>query len=401
MSGEGRTVGEQRATSDDAALRGFIGAVHESFSLGRVFGLRIGANWSLLVIVWLVAWSLAATQLPSVAPGDSKLAYWLVGGAAAVLFFVCLLAHELSHSVVARRRGVEVDGIVLWLFGGVSKLHDDAPDGGTELRIAVAGPLMSVALAAVFIGLSQLLELLDVRPVITAGVEWLGWINGLLAAFNLLPAFPLDGGRVLRAWLWRRRGDKVSATVSAARAGRFFAFLLIWLGVLQFAAGSILGGVWLAFLGWFLLSASTAEASQSVIGGRLAGVVVGDVMTPRPVVAPSDITVQQLIDGWLYKNRCSTFPIVDRMGAVVGLMTMARVKRVPESARPTTMVRDVACPRDAIVVCSPTDPLVDLIGSMNASVDQRALVFDDGELVGIVSPGDVTRALEHAELTAR
>lgn len=374
--------------------------LRESFPLGRIFGLKVGANWSLLVVIWLIAWSLASAQLPDSAPGDTKLTYWLVGVAAAVLFFVCLLAHELSHSIVARRHGVEVDGIVLWLFGGMSKLHDDAPDGGVELRIAVAGPAMSLVMGAVFLGLSALFEALDVRPVLTAGSRWLGWINLLLAGFNLLPAFPLDGGRVLRAWLWRRRGDKVSATLSAAKAGRFFAFLLIWLGVLQFFAGSLLGGVWLAFLGWFLLSASSVEANQSVLGGRLAGLTVGDVMSSPPVVAPSDITVQQLIDGWVYKNRCSTFPIVDRMGAVVGLMTMARIKRIHPDVRATTMVRAVACPREEIVTCAPTDPLVGLIGAMNASADQRALVLDGGELVGIVSPGDVTRALEHAELAS-
>lgn len=374
--------------------------LRESFPLGRIFGLKVGANWSLLVIVWLIAWSLASAQLPDSAPGDTKLVYWSVGVAAAVLFFMCLLAHELSHSIVARRHGVEVDGIVLWLFGGMSKLHDDAPDGGAELRIAVAGPAMSVVMGAVFLGLSVLLDAVDVRPVVIAGSRWLGWINLLLAGFNLLPAFPLDGGRVLRAWLWRRRGDKVSATLSAARAGRFFAFLLIWLGVLQFFAGSLLGGVWLAFLGWFLLSASSVEATQSVLGGRLGGLTVGDVMSSPPVVAPSDITVQQLIDGWVYKNRCSTFPIVDRMGAVVGLITMARIKRIHPDVRTTTMVRAVACPREEIVTCNPTDPLVGLIGTMNASADQRALVFDGGELVGIVSPGDVTRALEHAELAS-
>ena len=371
--------------------------MHESFSLGRIAGMRIGANWSLIVVVWLIAWSLADSVLPAAVPGQDPVAYWAIGVIASVVFFICLLAHELSHSLVARRHGTEVDGIVLWLFGGVSRLRTDPATADAELKMAVAGPAMSGVIAVVFLGLSRVVGSLDL-PLAAAGLRWLGWINAILAAFNLVPAFPLDGGRVLRAWLWRRHGDKIRATIVAAQAGRVFAFTLIGLGVLEFAAGGPLGGLWLIFLGWFLLTASTAEATRAIVDSRLAGLPVRVAMTADPVVVPAGTTVDHLIEGWMYRHRCSTFPIVGPEGVVVGMVTMARVKQISAERRQSVLVDEVACPIVDVVTCAPDEPLTTVIARMNASADQRALVFDGGELVGIISPSDVTRSLQHAEL---
>ncbi len=373
--------------------------MHESIPLGRVAGMKVGAHWSLLVVVWLIAWSLADDELPSSAPHHTHAAYWLVGLGAAVIFFACLLAHELSHSLVARRHGVQVDGIVLWLFGGVSQLHGDPPNADVELRIAVAGPATSALVAATFFAITRLLDATAGPSLLSAATGWLGWINGLLAAFNMVPAFPLDGGRVFRAWLWRRRGDKEEATLAAARAGRLFAFVLIALGALELVSGGVLGGVWFVFLGWFLLAASSAEANQSVIDTELTGVHVEDVMTRQPVAAPANITVQELIDGWLDRYRCSTFPLVDDRGAVVGLMTVARVKHVAPDRRPSTPALQVACPRADIAVAQIGDDIIRVISAMNRSPDQRALVFDGDVLVGIVSPSDVARTIEVSRLS--
>jgi len=373
----------------------------ESIHLGRVGGVRIGANWSLVVVVWLIAWSLAEGQLPLAAPGYGRVGYWLAGIAASLVFFACLLAHELSHSMVARRSGVEVEGIVLWLFGGVSRLKGEAHDAGQELRIAVAGPLMSLALAGLFLGVARLAEVAGGTTLLSATLAWLGWINGLLAVFNLMPAFPLDGGRVLRAWLWRRYDDKQRATVAAASAGRTFGFLLIGLGLFEFAAGGSVGGLWLVFLGWFLLHAATAEAAGSILSSELAGVHVRDAMTPDPIVAPADATVADLLDRFVYPNRCSTFPLVDHAGTVVALMTLTRMKRVPPEHRAATPVMSVAAPLAEVVTAAPDDALVDLLSKLTTSVDQRALVFDGGSLVGIVSPSDIARIVQHAEMRAR
>ena len=375
--------------------------MHQSFSLGRIAGMKVGANWTLVIVVWLISWSLADTQLPETVPGYGRIAYWAVGVGAAVGFFACLLAHELSHSIVARRHGIEVDGIVLWLFGGVSQLKGDAATAEVELRVAAAGPAMSAAITLGFFALTRILDASGTQPLLAAGLGWLGWMNGILAAFNLVPAFPLDGGRVLRALLWRRSGDKAQATMSAANAGRIFAYVLIAFGVLQFAGGNTLGGLWSVFLGWFLLAAATAEATQSIVETELAGVRVRDAMTPDPVVVPVGTTVEELIDSWLFSHRCSTFPIVGSSGTVVGLITLARVKTVAFGARATTHVVDVACPANEIVSCGPDEPLVTVIARMNASADQRALVFDGGRLVGIVSPSDAARTIQHAQLSHR
>jgi Zn-dependent protease/predicted transcriptional regulator len=375
--------------------------VHESIHLGRVGGIRIGANWSLLVVVWLIAWSLADQQLPSSAPGHGRAAYWVVGVVASLAFFGCLLAHELAHSLLARRYGVKVTGIVLWLFGGVSQFEGDPLDATSELRIAAAGPATSVAVGAGFLAVSVGVDAAADARLVAAGFAWLGAINLLLAAFNLVPAFPLDGGRVLRAWLWRRKRDKAAATIEAARVGRWFAYLLIALGLLELAGGGLLGGVWFVFLGWFLLAAGNAESTSSMLVSQLGGLSARDAMSSDPVVVPSHATVEHIVDRWLYHHRASTFPVVDPDGTVVGLLTLARIKRIPPEDRAGTWVTDVAAPRSELVTCQVSDELAGVVARMNASRDQRALVYDGDRLVGIISPSDVTRVLERAELRPR
>lgn len=370
----------------------------ESFSLGHVAGVRIGANWSVIAVAWLIAWSLAAERFPVIAPGYSEGEYWIVGVAASVTFLACLLIHELSHSLVARRFGVGIKGIVLWLFGGVSQLTEDAPSADAEFRIAAAGPAASILIASGFFVSTRVVDGVDGPPLLAAGLGWLGWINGSLAVFNMVPAFPLDGGRVLRAWLWKRHGDKHRATDTAALSGRVFAYVLIGLGLLQFLGGAAVGGLWFVFLGWFLLTAAEAESTQSSLDLQLAGVTVRTAMTPNPVVVPDTTTVAELIEGPMFDNRCSTFPLVDPDGAVSGLITLARLKKVPVAARSTTAALEVAARPTEIVTCQIDDALWSAIGAMGQSADQRALVYAGPTLAGIVSPSDVTRVLNALEL---
>ena len=366
--------------------------MRESWSLGRVAGIRVGMNWSLLVVVWLISWSLAGSLLPEIAPGHSTLGYWIVGAVDAVAFFACLLAHELAHSLVARRHGVEVKAIVLWLLGGVSQLEGEAHDARTELRIALAGPATSAALGATLLMAAGRRDALVHAPLITAGLGWLGAINGMLAAFNLLPAFPLDGGRVLRAWMWKRGRDKVAATVRAAQVGRVIAYGLMALGALEMMAGGVVCGGWLLFLAWFLVGAAGAEAARSILDERFGAVPIAELMTPAPVTVPPGTTVAELLDGWMFRHRCSTFPVVDDAGRLRGLVTMARVKPVPPERRYVVGVLDVACPPEQVVTCAPRDPAAGVMARMNASPDQRAVVLDGGRVVGIVSPSDVARS---------
>ena len=219
-----------------------------------------------------------------------------------------------------------VEGIVLWLFGGVSRFKAEPATPDTELPVALAGPATSLGLALGFWGMTLLIG--GRTSVVAAATGWLGWINGVLGIFNLAPAFPLDGGRVLRALLWRRSGDKARATAIAGRAGELFAYGLIAFGLLESLAGPGLAGLWLVFLGWFLLIAARVEAATSTLGTTLAGLKVADVMTPNPLVAPADLSVEHLLEDWVYPNRCSTFPLVDAGGRPLGLITIGRVKQV-------------------------------------------------------------------------
>jgi len=363
----------------------------EDIRLGRIAGIPVGVNWSILFIFVLVVWELSELVLPGYHPHDTVVTYWVVGTVTTILFFASLLAHEVSHAVIARRNGIGVRRITFWLFGGVSELEGEALTPGADFRIAAVGPLTSFALAAVFgvVGLS-----LGHWGLAASASGWLAWMNVLLGGFNLIPAAPLDGGRVLRAALWQRSGDRTRAAVVAARVGQGFAYLLVTLGVLEFLTVSI-GGLWFVFLGWFLLSAARAEENGATIGASLVDVRVRDVMTPEPATFPSSTTVADLLDHQLHLFRFSSFPLVGSTSQLEGLATIGRIRRLPAHLRATTPLIDVACPISEVPVGAPDESITSLLERMQGSPDGRALVMDPaGRLVGIVSPSDVTRFLQ-------
>jgi Zn-dependent protease/predicted transcriptional regulator len=373
--------------------RGVEVGMSESLRLGRIAGINVGINWSVLVIFVLVTAGLAYGRFPTLQPDLEPVTYWAAGLVAGVVFFLSLLAHEMSHAIVARRNGVGVEGITLWLFGGVAKLQGEAPDPGAELRISGVGPLVSVLLAGAFAVVAALLHAAEVAAIVVEVFVWLALINGILAAFNLVPAAPLDGGRILRSILWRRRGDRFSAAITASRAGRTFGWVLVALGLLEFVGGAGLAGLWLVLIGWFLTMAAGAEEQHAITRHALAGVRARDVMTPEPTSAPAGITVEQLLDDYVFRNRHSTFPLLDG-DQVVGLATLSRVKQVRADLRATTPVTSVACPPADVAVVGPDEPLEELLTKVTTSTDGRVLVLDHGRLVGIISPSDVTRQIE-------
>ena len=370
-----------------------------SISLGRIAGINVGINASVFLILAILVGGLATGQLPAAFPGHSVAAYVIAAIIAALLFLASLLAHELAHSLVARRNGIEVDSIVLWLLGGVAQLRGEPKTPGADFRIAVVGPLTSLALAFGF-GLGAL----GVAQLGTGGLTfgvlaYLAATNAMLAIFNLIPAAPLDGGRVLRAALWRWRGDRQKAAVNAARAGRFFGFALIALGVLQVVTGSGLNGIWLALIGWFVVSAATAEEQQARLGTRLAGLTVGQVMAAGPTVLDGNLTVADFVSRLALTHPFSTYPLVDPEGRLTGLVTLNRVRAVPPELRATTRLGEIACAPAEVPIARPEDPLVELLDRMQGCADGRAVVVDDaGRVVGVVSSSDVARALEQADL---
>lgn len=367
--------------------------MNESFHLGEVRGVRIGANWSLLPIFLLIAVSLEGTLLPSAAPGYSSTAYWVLALLTATAFYASLLAHELAHALVARRRGVNVKGIVLWIFGGVAQLEGDSPDPRAELEIVGAGPLTSLGLAAAGAVAALLLGAVGASALLVAALWWLAGINALLALFNLLPAFPLDGGRILRALLWWHWRDRIRATNVASRVGRICGIGLIAVGALEFfTGGDALSGIWLAVIGWFVYAAAGQQRQAVTERPPTGGLRASDAMTRDPVVVPAEATVAEVIDRYVRPHRLSTFPVLDASGRIAGLATVTRMASLPREAWATTRIGAAAAAPSETVQCAPDEDLAAVAGRMQRSPDRRAIVVERGSVVGILTPSDVRRA---------
>ncbi|MGX4695269.1 site-2 protease family protein [Streptomyces sp. JNUCC 63] len=363
-----------------------------TFVLGRIAGVRVGVHWSVLFIFAIIAFGLAQGRLPQAHPGLGWAVYWAAGLCTAVVFFASLLAHELAHAVVARRNGVEVDDIVLWLLGGAARLKSEASSPGAELRIAGVGPLVSLLLGGLFALGAWLLDAASVSGVVVEMMSWLAGINVLLALFNALPAAPLDGGRLLRAFLWWRTGDRLRATAGATAAGRVFGWLLVVLGLIVFMRSGAFGGLWLALIGWFLIAAATAEGRQAQLRSVLAGVPVRDAMTPEPLTVPVDTTVAGFLTDPSYRYRHSAFPVTED-GAPIGLVTLDSARRMPQAEARAVAMREVMVPLSQTTVAGPDTPLADLLPRMEPGAEHRVLVVDQGRLVGIVSLSDVSRTV--------
>jgi Zn-dependent protease len=369
--------------------------MQENLHLGTIGRTRVGLNWSVVVIVVIVAFSLATGEFPYAAPGFTSGVYWAAALVTAVLFLASLLGHELSHAVVARRRGVVVDGIVLWALGGVAKLNGDAPDARSELRIAIAGPAASLAFAGAFGFLAFGLSALGASAIIVTAFLWLAGINAVLVLFNLLPAYPLDGGRVLRAGLWRHWDNRLRATDAAAAVGRFFGTALIGLGVcaLLFIPAYSFNGIWLALVGWFVLGASRKERGAVRITAVLDGLRVGDVMHPITVLAPAYATLEDLVKQYMRPGRLECCPLVDFNGVIAGLVTSDQLGKVSPQVWGFTKASEVAWPLASLAQSTPGVALTSLLDHLPSMPSHSALVYDNGRLVGTLTPRDVERAL--------
>jgi Zn-dependent protease/CBS domain-containing protein len=364
--------------------------MRDSFTLGRIAGVRFGVNWSWLVVFALIVWTLATGIFPSTNPGLSDGTYVAMAVVAAVLFFCSLLAHELGHALQARREGMEIDGITLWLFGGVARFKGMFPSAGSEFRIAVAGPLVSLVLGGAFALLAWGVGL----PAAVDGVAfWLGYINLTLLVFNLLPALPLDGGRIFRSALWAAKGDFAWATRIAAGVGRGFGYLFIAGGIALLIFQGTFSGAWLAFMGWFLLMAAGAEDRHLLARQALRGLHVGDLVVRDPVTVRDDLTIGQFMDEIVWKSRHTTYPVTDN-GHALGLLPFRCVAEVPRSEWESRTVRDCMLPAEDVPVVSEDDELIDAAAELAESDVHRALVVDGERFVGLLSATDVARALE-------
>jgi Zn-dependent protease/predicted transcriptional regulator len=364
--------------------------VNPSFRLGRVAGIEIGVNWTWLIVFALIVWSLATAVFPDQNQGLGDGVYLAMAFVAAIAFFSSLLLHELGHAIQARREGMEIEGITLWLFGGVATFKGMFPSAGAEFRIAIAGPLVSLGLGLAFMAAAVLISGADAADGVAA---WLGYINLALLVFNMLPALPLDGGRVLRAALWAGRNDFAGATRIAAGIGRGFGYLFIAGGVAMFFWANATSGLWLAFIGWFLLGAASSEATYAAVRDALGDLRVRDVMVREPkTVAPSH-TIGELMDDVVWKHRYTTYPVVEQ-GRAVGLLPFRRVAEVPRGEWDVRTVRDSMLPMGEVPSLRPEQPLEQAFATLSGGGVGRGLVLDDGRLVGFLSITDLVRALE-------
>jgi Zn-dependent protease/CBS domain-containing protein len=373
-------VGAQPETGDGRGL-----------PLFRVAGVEIRVDASWLIIFVLVLWSLAAGYFPAAQPGYGAGAYFAIGVVATLLFFASVVVHELAHAAVANRHEAgAVRRITLFVFGGMAHLGREPRDARTELGIAAVGPATSLALAGLFWVLATWLP---VPPLLGAMLRYLAFINAALAVFNLLPGFPLDGGRILRAVLWMRSGDLRASTVRAANWGSGVAFGLMALGVLQIFAGALVGGLWLMFIGMFLRGAAQTSQHAVIVEQALAGARVRDLMIDHPVAAPPDMTVREAIEELFLRHGFGGFPVGED-GELIGIVSLRHVGACPLAERDTRRVHDVMLPAGPAVEVAADAPLGDALRRMAAADIGRLLVVDGGRIVGMITRTGVTRYVE-------
>lgn len=360
--------------------------------LGRVSGIEIWVDLSWLVIFALVLWSLASGYFPQGYPGLEPATYWIMGAVAAVLLFVSVLLHELSHSFVAQKFGIAVPRITLFIFGGVAQISQEARTPKTEFNIAAAGPVCSFALAFIFWILGKLGFISD-DMVLLAIFDYLAFINVTLAVFNLIPGFPLDGGRILRAYLWNRWNDVKRATYTVSRIGSGFGIFLILFGVLNFFWGNLIGGIWFVFIGMFLNQAAKSGYQMTLLEDGLSGVKVNDVMTQNVISVPATISINKLVRDYFYRHLFVSFPVVNGAGDLIGMVSVKQAKDVPQEEWHERRVEDIMIKNSELKTISPDDEALNAFNMLMKNELGRIPVTSRDKLVGIVSRRDIMTLL--------
>jgi len=352
----------------------------QSIRFGRILGIPLGVNYTWFIIFVLITLSLS-TQYAQLHPAWSYGEHFAFGLATSLLFFGSVVLHELGHSVLALKYGIPVKSITLFIFGGVANIGKEPEKPMHEFNIAIAGPVVSALLGLLFYGI--MLVAGDTYEGIRSLAEWLARINLTLALFNLIPGFPLDGGRVFRAIAWKYTGSYERATTVAAGSGQFFAYIFIFIGVWQALTGNFFNGLWIGFIGWFLLNAAQATTMHIAFRSDLRGVSAGDIMTKECLLVPSSTSVADLVEHHLLKTgiRCSMVMDGDRFR---GLVTLHELKKVPKDEWATTSLESVMVPAEQLHSVPPTIPVGALLQLMNDQNISQVPVVEDGKLLGLV-----------------
>jgi Zn-dependent protease/predicted transcriptional regulator len=359
----------------------------------KIAGVQIDIDYSWLFVFALVLWSLAAGYFPQAYPGHPQSAYWIVGFVATLLFFSSVLFHELCHAMMGNRLGENVDRITLFIFGGMAHLTGEPKSAVDEFKIAAVGPLSSLVLGFFFWIVASAMALSAASSLWTAVFHYLAFINIALAIFNLLPGFPLDGGRLLRAALWRRWGNIERATARAADWGNTIAWGLMLMGVLEIFGGALVGGLWLIFIGLFLRGAAASGYQGTMLEQTLERIRVGDIMTSRPVTLDSEMAVSDAVENYFLKLGHGGFPVVTD-GRVVGILSLQPVSQCPPEERGRKKVRDIMRALDTSIEINPSASALAAMRKMNDASTARLIVLDDNKFVGLITLSGITRFVQ-------
>jgi len=363
-----------------------------SFRLGKIWGFPVEIDISWFIIFALFAWSLSTRVFPTLLPGGAASINWTLGVIAALLLFASVLVHELAHSYVAIKNGLPIGGITLFLFGGVSKMMEEPRSPGLELRMSAAGPLTSLVLGGLFWAFSNGARAVGLPAPVIAVAGYLAIINVLLAIFNMLPGFPLDGGRVLRAILWQSTGSLDRATRYASYSGQAFGYLFMLMGVFILFSGNFLGGIWIGVIGWFLVSMAQTAYQQLVVRRALSGVTVERIMQREVPAIDPQLTLRDLVDQYFMRHDYAAYPVVEGE-RLLGIVTVEDVRDTPREEWDTTTVVEAARPADAHRTIDESEDAWHALSQMLQEDVRRLLVVRDGRLEGVVSRDGVLRVV--------
>ena len=366
--------------------------MNRAFNIGKVFGVQLRLHYTWFIIFTLVTVSLAWQVFPVDYPRWTPLLYWITAITTSLLFFTSVLAHELAHSLVGRANGIPIKNITLFIFGGIAQMTREVTRPGAEFKMAVAGPACSLVIGSFFFGLLWFFNQGMSEPI-AAMVQWLAYINVLLAAFNMIPGFPLDGGRVFRSILWRVTGNYKRSTRIATQVGRGVGYLFILGGILRmFVFNDWFAGLWLAFIGWFLQNAASASYRQVQWRERLHRFTASEVMTSDcPVVSPST-TINQLAQGYAFITGHRCF-LVTEEGRLMGILTLHNIKAVSQSHWGTTQVKEIMTPVDKLKVAYPDHDALSILEQMDESNIDQMPVVSEGRVIGLIARDNLIRLL--------
>jgi Zn-dependent protease/predicted transcriptional regulator len=363
------------------------------FKLFKILGFEVGLDLSWIIIAVLIAWSLSTGFFPFQYKDLSTQTYWLMGAIGAIGLFLSIIAHEVSHSIVARRHGMPMKGITLFIFGGVAEMGDEPPSAKSEFQIAVVGPLASIAIALMFYAVNRLGIQTGWPQPINGVVAYLAMINGLLAVFNLVPAFPLDGGRILRSILWAWKENLRWATRVSSAIGSGFGIFLVVLGVMRVLTGNFIGGMWFFLIGLFIQSAAKMSYQQLITRKALEGEPLKRFMNTEAVTVPPSATVEDLVEDYVYRHHHKMFPIAEDHNKLLGCVSTKQIKEIPREEWRSKSAKDLAVRCSEENTIAPDADAVEAISAMRRNNASRMMVVDGDKLVGIIALKDMLEFL--------